>query len=343
MDTGSDIYTKLKDDHQSAISVFNRLAETTTTDATKRKALFEELRHSLKKHSEAEDRVFYAELLKHDATRSLIRDGQQEHQRVETLLDELDRMDQSNPQWSLRLQTLKGMVEHHVQQEEGEIFAKARTILSAQQAEDLGRQFTQAKTRETLTQARETAESYAPEASAKVQEAGARVYQETQRLADTVKERGSSMLQDQQHFIASQVESVAGALHRTAEQLGTEDQEALAQYTGQAAAGLERLSHSLRDQDLNALVGQVEDFARRQPTAFIGSAALLGFLAARFLKSSAERRQPSSSASSYNRESVTGSSAATTASSPAYSPPTGMPSDHGRDTTPISTPIHGGD
>jgi hypothetical protein len=53
---------------------------------------------------------------------------------------------------------------------------------------------------------------------------------------------------------------------------------------------LERFSQTLKDRDLGTLVGQVEDFARHQPGAFIGSAALLGFMAARFLKSSAERR-----------------------------------------------------
>jgi hypothetical protein len=40
MNMGSDIYTKLKDDHQSVSSVLQQLAQTTTTDAMKRKTLF---------------------------------------------------------------------------------------------------------------------------------------------------------------------------------------------------------------------------------------------------------------------------------------------------------------
>jgi hypothetical protein len=110
-----------------------------------------------------------------------------------------------------------------------------------------------------------------------------------QRLVGETTPQGQSILREQRGFVAAQLNSIAGALHKTATQLGSDEQEALAQYTEQAASGLERFSHSIRDQDFNTLVRQVEDFARRQPAVFIGSAALLGFLATRFLKSSAER------------------------------------------------------
>jgi hypothetical protein len=106
------------------------------------------------------------------------------------------------------------------------------------------------------------------------------------------------MLQDQKHAMAEQVSGLASALHNTAEHLKTQDQGAMAQYTQQAAEGLQRFSQTLKDRDLGSLVGQVEDFARHQPGAFIGSAALLGFMAARFLKSSSERRSHPSPATS---------------------------------------------
>jgi hypothetical protein len=41
----------------------------------------------------------------------------------------------------------------------------------------------------------------------------------------------------------------------------------------------------LRKRDLNELLGSVQDFARRQPTAFLGATVLVGFAAMRFLKS----------------------------------------------------------
>ena len=41
----------------------------------------------------------------------------------------------------------------------------------------------------------------------------------------------------------------------------------------------------MREKDVRQLVGEVQDFARRQPTLFFGGAVLLGFAALRFLKS----------------------------------------------------------
>jgi hypothetical protein len=140
------------------------------------------------------------------------------------------------------------------------------------------------------TSAADTAQHRAPETTAKAEEIGSRVQHEAQRLAQKTMDQGQAMFQEQKSAMAEQVGSLANALHSTSEQLKTQDQNAMAHYTQQAAEGLERFSQTLRERDLNTLVGQVEDFARHQPGAFIGSAALLGFMAARFLKSSSERR-----------------------------------------------------
>jgi hemerythrin superfamily protein len=339
MNTGSDIYTKLKDDHQSVSSLLQQMVQTTATEISKRKALLSDLKHRLTSHSKAEEATFYSVLLQHESTRGLIQKGQQEHHRVESLLHELDRMDPSDPQWSAKLQTLKGLVEHHVHEEEGPIFAQARTILSASQVEDLGQKFDQAMTGQTVAQAQATAESHASQATAKTRETGEHVRHEGQRLAEEAKAKGRSVLHDQQHFLAAQIGNVAQALHKTAQQLGEQDQDqsALAQYTNQAADGLERFSHNLRDRELSSVIGQVEDFARRQPMAFIGGAAVLGFLASRFLKSSAEGRS-SSDRPAPAEEPSAGSHTTTASGVPAEDADVGVPS-AGRPTT--TTPYGG--
>ena len=58
-------------------------------------------------------------------------------------------------------------------------------------------------------------------------------------------------------------------------------------YIRKAAAQVESVSDSIKNGDFNDLVRSAQDFARRQPTAFLGIAALAGFAAVRFLKSSA--------------------------------------------------------
>ncbi len=46
----------------------------------------------------------------------------------------------------------------------------------------------------------------------------------------------------------------------------------------------------MRERDVDQLLGTVEDFARRQPVAFLGAAVMAGFGIARLMKSSADRR-----------------------------------------------------
>jgi hypothetical protein len=60
-----------------------------------------------------------------------------------------------------------------------------------------------------------------------------------------------------------------------------------AAFIRKAADGVEGAADVFREGDVNDLVRKVQSFARSQPTAFIGLAALAGFGAIRFLKSSA--------------------------------------------------------
>ena len=60
---------------------------------------------------------------------------------------------------------------------------------------------------------------------------------------------------------------------------------------------------------MGELVGQVQDFARRHPTAFLGATVIAGFALIRFLKSSAASRNEA--ASSYPGYGDTGYAGAT--------------------------------
>lgn len=290
MNQGADIYSKLQSDHEAASKLLQQLVDVSVTSTEQRETLFTELKGDLTSHSEAEDEVFYAHLLHHSETRDLVREGQHEHERIKALLDDLERMEKDNPLWRARLQTLKDTVEHHVHEEEGEIFTKARNILTTEQAAELGQRFEQAKRSPTMAAGQRPSQA----ASTSTLESGQRSAQAT--ASSTVEEgqqKASSMLHEQQRFYASQLGGVAEALHKTAHHLGEQDQQGMAQYVGQAAEGLERFSQHLESRDLRSLVGQVEDFARRQPVAFVSGAALLGLLTMRFLKSSAHPSSPS--------------------------------------------------
>lgn len=131
--------------------------------------------------------------------------------------------------------------------------------------------------------------------------------QNARQTADTVKQRtreaaadartqAESMLGEQKQAAAGQLQGLAGALRKTAEQLDSQDQKPVARYAERAAEGLDRLGDNLRDRDIDSLAAQVQDFARQQPGVFLGGAVAAGFLVARFLKSSSNGNESTSAA-----------------------------------------------
>jgi hypothetical protein len=108
--------------------------------------------------------------------------------------------------------------------------------------------------------------------------------------ATEAKRQARQFGEDQKDRAAGSVDGMASALRSAAEDLDQQERGAVAGYARQAASGLDSISDALSRQSVDDLVHTVEDFARRQPAAFLGGAVLSGFVLARFAKSSAERR-----------------------------------------------------
>jgi hypothetical protein len=103
-----------------------------------------------------------------------------------------------------------------------------------------------------------------------------------------------SLIGEQQQAAASGLGEFASVLRRAARD-GKDADSPVARIAESAADNLQRFSDSLRERDLDGLLRDAESFAKRQPAVFIGAAALVGFLAVRFLKASdsVEPRRPS--------------------------------------------------
>jgi F0F1-type ATP synthase membrane subunit b/b' len=110
-------------------------------------------------------------------------------------------------------------------------------------------------------------------------------------LAGQAKEQAHSTATRQKEVAAQQMGGWAHALKAASDDLRNQGQNSVAAYVRQAADGLERASGNVRERDVDDLIGSVEDFARRQPVAFLGGAVAAGFGLARFMRSSADRRR----------------------------------------------------
>jgi hypothetical protein len=94
-------------------------------------------------------------------------------------------------------------------------------------------------------------------------------------------------MDDQKNAGAEYVGSLADTMRRAAREFD-KDLPIAGSYIRKAAAQVESVSDSIRTGNFSDLLRETQDFARRQPTAFLGLAVLAGFGAVRFLKSSAE-------------------------------------------------------
>ena len=139
-----DIYTLLRADHRRTSELFDRIE---AADNTKeRDALFEQLKRELRVHKEAEEATFYAALSLLPEISDRIEEALEEHVDIDELLDEFEEMDEEGS-FAGQLAELREEVEHHVGEEENDIFHEAGELLTEEQAERIAEEMQAAKER----------------------------------------------------------------------------------------------------------------------------------------------------------------------------------------------------
>lgn len=105
-----------------------------------------------------------------------------------------------------------------------------------------------------------------------------------------VTDKAKSFAGDQKDLAAGQLGGIAAAIDKVADELNSSEQGAIGRYAKDLANGLNKASDTVRNKDVDDLMGIAQDFGRSQPLAFLGAAALAGFVASRFALASAQRR-----------------------------------------------------
>ena len=138
-------FALLKEDHKKVAGILEKLDATTERGVKTREELFTQLKTELDIHTEIEETIFYPVLEEHDETRDITLEGIEEHRIVKELLAELDAMAKDDEVWTAKMTVLKENVEHHVKEEEGEMFPRARQALTKDEIETLGTRLEAAK------------------------------------------------------------------------------------------------------------------------------------------------------------------------------------------------------
>jgi iron-sulfur cluster repair protein YtfE (RIC family) len=137
----------LKQDHKKVSGIFEKLDPTTERALKTREELFTQLKQELDVHAEIEEQIFYPAIKEAEETREITFEAIEEHNVVKQLLSELDAEPKDTEEWTAKLTVLKENVEHHVEEEEGEMFPNAKKVLSDEQVEQLGTRMQEAKSR----------------------------------------------------------------------------------------------------------------------------------------------------------------------------------------------------
>jgi hypothetical protein len=107
-------------------------------DTPERHQLFRELKKELELHAEVEDLHVYRVFQQAEPTRDDAVEALDAHRKIKTLLDELEAARAYDHKWVSKFQDLQKVVEQHVATEEEEMFRKAESVLTPQEAEELG-------------------------------------------------------------------------------------------------------------------------------------------------------------------------------------------------------------
>jgi hemerythrin superfamily protein len=124
----------LKMQHEEAKKLFNQIE---AAEDEEKEELFEQLADALAVHATIEEKHFYP-ATKNARTEELLQEAVEEHLGAKRLIADLLEMSPEDAQFDAKVAVLKEQVEHHVEEEEGELFPKVKSMFKEDQLDDLG-------------------------------------------------------------------------------------------------------------------------------------------------------------------------------------------------------------
>lgn len=140
----TDIFSILKSDHDLHRQLLEQIASE-TGDSAKRRELFEAFRVEVTAHAAAEEQSLYATMLGDPSLQEEGRHSVAEHKEIDDLLGELQDEDVTADDWIAKFKEMRHRYEHHIDEEEDEMFPAAEAELTSAKAEELGAKFDRRK------------------------------------------------------------------------------------------------------------------------------------------------------------------------------------------------------
>jgi hemerythrin-like domain-containing protein len=138
----------LKEDHQKVRELLSELEETTERASAKRDELLATIERELTIHTKIEEEIFYPafrDAAQKKDDKDLYYEAIEEHHVVELVLPEIKETDTDSEEFGAKAKVLKDLVEHHAEEEETEMFPRARKLMDREELVRLGGELAKAK------------------------------------------------------------------------------------------------------------------------------------------------------------------------------------------------------
>lgn len=130
--------TLLEDDHRKMRKLLDELEATTERGIRTREELYSTIKGELTIHELIEEEIFYPALKEHPKAEDIVLEGYEEHHVVDLVMAELENLPVDDESWGAKAKVMKENVEHHMEEEEGDMFKQARSVFDRAELEELG-------------------------------------------------------------------------------------------------------------------------------------------------------------------------------------------------------------
>jgi len=137
-----DAIALLKTDHATVKKMFEKEGTLTNKDSEKKASLFNQIAAALEVHAAIEEEIFYPAVKKarSEHVKDEVREAYEEHKQIKGLLAQVSSITPADETYDMKIKVLKEDVEHHVKEEEGEMFPDAKRFLGESRLVELGAQ-----------------------------------------------------------------------------------------------------------------------------------------------------------------------------------------------------------
>ncbi len=133
-----DALQMLKEDHDKVKKLLSELDATTERGVKTRSDLFTKVKQELEVHEAIEEEIFYPALKEHPKAKELVLEAYEEHNVVDMVMQEIEGVPYEDETWGAKLTVMKENVEHHIEEEESEMFKQAKQVFSKEELDQLG-------------------------------------------------------------------------------------------------------------------------------------------------------------------------------------------------------------